>query len=172
MSEREFRDWMATHVEDVLRSAGVERGQAVLDYGCGAGAYSLAAARCVGPSGRVYAVDIKEDLLKALSRRAEFEGLKHLQTLLAASGVSGPAGVPAGSVDIALLYDVLQLVDEKEELLRYLHGVLKPGGVLSVFPMHVGAEGLKKLMATVGGFDLQDRRELLFNFVAIGERSD
>ncbi len=156
---------METHVVEVLRAAGLRKGQTVLDFGCGAGAYSLAAARLVGRGGHVYAVDIKKDLLAALSRRAEFEGLSHLETLLA-DGASVPTGVAPASVDVALLYDVLQLVEEREELLKSLGRALKPGGVLSVFPMHVGEEHLLRLVEAVGGFTLRDRQGLLFTLVA------
>ena len=165
LDEHRFKGWMETHVEEVLRSVGVGSGQTVLDFGCGAGACALAAARLVGPGGRVYAVDMKEDLLKALSRRADFEGLSHLHTLLA-EGSRGPAGIEPGTVDIALLYDVLQLVDQKEELLNCLRRALKPGGVLSVFPMHLGEEKLKELLARVGGFSLRCQQGLLYNYVA------
>ena len=42
----------------VLDEVGLRPGQAVLDFGCGPGAYVPETSRRVGPSGRVYAVDI------------------------------------------------------------------------------------------------------------------
>jgi ubiquinone/menaquinone biosynthesis C-methylase UbiE len=44
--------------EKVLKRMGLEPGQIVLDYGCGSGSWSLAAARLVEPSGKVYAADV------------------------------------------------------------------------------------------------------------------
>ena len=43
--------------ERILREAGIRNGMTVLDFGCGPGGFSLAAAKLVGPDGRVYAVD-------------------------------------------------------------------------------------------------------------------
>ena len=165
MNESEFRDWMATHVEEALRSAGVSSGQTVLDFGCGAGAYSLAAARLVGASGRVYALDTKKRVLEALARRATCEGLGQLHTVLADGG-AGAVALPGASVDVALLYDVLQLIDDQRALFRELGRLLRPGGVLSVFPMHVGPKRLKELVEAVGGFSFRDQQGLLFNLVA------
>jgi ubiquinone/menaquinone biosynthesis C-methylase UbiE len=164
LDEGRFKRWMETHIEEVLRSLGISTGQTVLDFGCGVGAYSLAAARLVGASGRVYALDTKKRLLDALARRAECEGLGQLHTVLAEDSL-GTSGLAEGSVDVVLLYDVLQLVEQQEELVRSLGRALKPGGVVSVFPMHVGEKRLLELVATVGGFTLGDRRELLFDFV-------
>jgi ubiquinone/menaquinone biosynthesis C-methylase UbiE len=165
LDEGRFKRWMETHIEEVLRSVGVGSGQTVLDFGCGVGAYSLAAARLVGASGRVYALDTKKRLLWALARRAESEGLGQLHTVLA-EGNLGTSGLAEGSVDVVLLYDVLQLVEQQEELLGSLGRLLKPGGVLSVFPMHMGREQLLEVMRAAGGFALRGQEGLLFTFAA------
>ena len=165
MSEREFRDWLETHAEEVLRVVRIEAGATVLDFGCGAGKFSLVAARLVGRKGRVYALDVKESLLTALVRRAKFEGLTQLETVLC-DGQAGRTGLPDGSVDAVLLYDVLQLIEDQEALLRESRRVLKSGGVLSVFPMHVGRERLFELVETIGGFALRAQQGEVFNLVA------
>lgn len=53
----------------------VRRGQRVLDLGCGMGFFALEAARRVGPDGRVIAVDIQQESLDRLKRRAARVGL-------------------------------------------------------------------------------------------------
>lgn len=60
--------------ERTLRST-VWEGQRVLDLGCGMGYFALAAARLVGPEGRVHAVDPQQKSLDALERRARRAGL-------------------------------------------------------------------------------------------------
>jgi ubiquinone/menaquinone biosynthesis C-methylase UbiE len=46
----------------------VRKGQVVADLGCNTGYYTFALAECVGPEGRVYAVDLKEDYIRAVVR--------------------------------------------------------------------------------------------------------
>jgi 23S rRNA U2552 (ribose-2'-O)-methylase RlmE/FtsJ len=57
--------------ERILREAGIRDGLTVLDFGCGPGGFSQAAAKLVGPEGRVYAVDNhplnKEPLLSMIT---------------------------------------------------------------------------------------------------------
>jgi SAM-dependent methyltransferase len=52
-----FRD-MFSPPKNILAEVGIEPGFVVLDYGCGTGSYSIAAAELVGRSGKVYSLDI------------------------------------------------------------------------------------------------------------------
>ena len=49
----------------------VANGQVVADLGCGPGYYTLALAKCVGPEGRVYAVDSDEKAIRAVEKKAD-----------------------------------------------------------------------------------------------------
>ncbi|MHC4714969.1 MAG: class I SAM-dependent methyltransferase, partial [Planctomycetota bacterium] len=55
--------------EVIIDRSGIRDGMRVLDVGCGSGAYTAAAARAVGPDGRVYALDIQEAMLRQLERK-------------------------------------------------------------------------------------------------------
>ena len=46
----------------------IKKGQVVADLGFNTGYYTFALAECVGPEGKVYAVDLKEDYVKALEK--------------------------------------------------------------------------------------------------------
>jgi len=144
----------------VLREAGIRNGMTVLDFGCGPGGFTLAAAKLVGPEGRVYAADNHPLAVKSVQRAANQQGFGNIRTILGSS----LADLPESSVDITLLYDVLHDLQEPRLILVELHRVLKPGGVLSVSDHHTKKESLLS-MITGGGLFLPaggDRRTFQF----------
>jgi len=56
-------------------------GMKVADVGAGSGFYSLEAARKVGSSGRVYAIDVQKNLLERLRSQAISEGLGNVEVV-------------------------------------------------------------------------------------------
>ncbi|HLY33530.1 MAG TPA: class I SAM-dependent methyltransferase [Jatrophihabitantaceae bacterium] len=67
--------WLGPATETMLDAAGVRAGSAVLDVAAGAGGQTLAAARRVGPTGRVLATDISPQILAFAEREAHDAGL-------------------------------------------------------------------------------------------------
>jgi len=128
----------------VLERAGLEEGQVVLDFGCGSGNYSIPAAKIVKHTGKVYAVDRDSSKLKELAGRMKREGLGNIETV----GTGGELEFPweDGSVDSVLLYDIFWYftIDDRRlpQLLAEVGRLLKPGGLLSVFPEHIAVEAL------------------------------
>jgi len=116
-----------------LLKLGVLPGHTVLDFGCGPGGYSIAAARLVGPTGKVFALDVNPLAVRAVQRAAEKERLGNITTVLADSA----ADVPNGSVDVAILHDVLHLLADPAKAIAGLHGALKREGMLSVSDHHM-----------------------------------
>ncbi|MBM3967554.1 MAG: methyltransferase domain-containing protein, partial [Planctomycetes bacterium] len=57
--------------EEMLEQLGIKPGIVVCDMGCGDGYYTIELAKRVGPTGKVYAVDIQPEMLQELSRRCE-----------------------------------------------------------------------------------------------------
>ena len=155
--EMEFREWMRDNGGHVLRRAGVTVGSTVVDYGCGPGIFSLAAARMVGAQGKVYALDVRPRALDEIEKLAAEGGLANLETgLLDRSTCS--VNLPDGSADVILLYDVLQEIADKPALMSELYRLLKPAGILSVFPMHLGTDKLLDLVRSTALFQAIDRQ--------------
>jgi SAM-dependent methyltransferase len=115
--------------ESLLERAGVRPGMRVLDAGCGPGRVTLPAARRVGPSGRVVALDVQPRMLAKLAERVEAERLANVD--LVEAGL-GEGKLPEEAFDVALLVTVLGEIGEKAAALREIHRSLRPGGVLSV----------------------------------------
>jgi 2-polyprenyl-3-methyl-5-hydroxy-6-metoxy-1,4-benzoquinol methylase len=80
--EMEFREWLRDNAGEVISRVGVEESHTVVDYGCGPGIFSLAAARAVGQSGRVHALDIRPRALERLNALAAKNGLANIGTML------------------------------------------------------------------------------------------
>ncbi len=101
-------------LEERRRRSGVREGQTVLDYACGPGCYTIPAARMVGPTGRVYALDIQPAAAAMVRDRARVAGIHNVTTV-----VSGrDTGLPAGSVDLVLLYDAIAGITDKRRARR------------------------------------------------------
>jgi ubiquinone/menaquinone biosynthesis C-methylase UbiE len=154
-----IRDWLRPPTR-ILREAGVRSGMTVLDFGCGPGGFSLAAAGLVGPEGRVYALDIHPLAVRSVQRLAARRGFSNIQTILG----SNMAGFGTRSIDIVLLYDVLHDIDEPMPTLRELRRVLKSEGVLSVSDHHLSEEVLLAKITTGGCFRLTGRGTRTYRF--------
>jgi len=144
----------------ILQKAGIGVGMTVLDFGCGPGSFSLAAARLVGPGGQVFAVDIHPLAVKSVRKSAERRGIENLRTI----SEIGSAAVPDGRVDIVLIYDVLHDLGDVDQTLADIHRILKPGGRLSVRDHHLNEPLLTSVICGKGFFRPAGRTSKTFQF--------
>jgi ubiquinone/menaquinone biosynthesis C-methylase UbiE len=149
----------------VLEEAGVRPGMVILDYGCGPGSYTITAADLVNPSGHVYAVDLHPLAIEKVEARVRKRGLANVTTIR----TDRDTGLPDGSVDVALLYDIIQLLSEPGEVLEEVRRVLRPEGVLSL-SWHSVAK-VERLFEPMnqGMFVLVKRGKLCINYRAVRE---
>lgn len=122
-----MRGFFRNTKEELLQSR-VSEGDIVLDYGCGIGLSTLPAAEMVGPAGKVYALDIHPLAIQTIEKKARKKGLANVKTIL--SGLD--TGIPDETVDVALLFNVLPMIQDRPAVIKEIYRVLKPGGVLSV----------------------------------------
>lgn len=131
-----MRQWESRDGVDFLKGIGVRPGDNLVDFGCRVGHYSIPAAFAVGPSGTVYALDKDQKPLDQLMEKAREHGLGNIKTIRA----SGPldADIESRSIDVVLLYDVLHYFTQSQRrtLFHRVFHVLKPAGLLSVYPKH------------------------------------
>ena len=120
---------------ELLERIGIRRGQTVLDFGCGYGAYTIPVARIVGAQGRVYALDKDKEALDALMRKAGSAGLKNIERMEASGELE--TGLTDESVDVVLLFDVFHSfyfpqAGDRRRLLGEIYRIMKPSAFLSI----------------------------------------
>jgi ubiquinone/menaquinone biosynthesis C-methylase UbiE len=134
MSLDNMNNWMDYLGKKFLKDIGMQKEQYVLDFGCGPGNYTIPASSVVGEKGRIYAIDKNKESLIKLTRMSKDKELKNIEIIELLYTHKLP--LSKNSIDIVLLYDVLHLVENRKHLLVELHHILKPHGVLSVYPKH------------------------------------
>jgi ubiquinone/menaquinone biosynthesis C-methylase UbiE len=158
-----FRDWRLPRM-NVLQEVGIQPGCHILDYGCGPGGYTIAAAQLCGQAGKAYALDIHPLAIKQVKNRAAKENLANVETILSA----GTTGLPDESVDVVLLYDTFHELSEPDAVLAELHRVLKPDGILSFNDHHLKEE--TEIISRITGnglFTLSRKGKMVYNFSKI-----
>jgi len=135
----------------------VREGMTVLEPGCGMGYFTLEAARLVGPSGKVVALDLQKKMINGLKRRLR---RAHLSDRVDARVV--PADTLAipdleGEVDMALALYFVHEAPDAFRLFRELARALKPGGrILFVEPRgHVSEAAFRKSLEAAQAAGLQ-----------------
>ncbi len=102
------------------------------DFGAGSGHYSRAAAAVVGQSGRVYAIDVQEDVLKHLKLNTHAHHQRTIETLWGDIEKPGGTHLRDLSLDAVILANTFFQIDNRFGLLKEIKRVLKPGGKLMV----------------------------------------
>jgi predicted methyltransferase len=134
-------DW--SKPEQIMDSVGIADGAAVADLGAGGGWMEIRLARRVGPNGVVYAEDIQPQMIEAINRRMQHEGLSNVRTVM---GSATDPRLPAG-LDAALIVNAYHEMDDPahpEVVLTFLKNVaksLKPQGRLGVADFLPGGGG-------------------------------
>jgi len=111
----------------LLSKIGLKPGMTLMDVGCGQGFFALPAARIAGPEGRVYGIDIDDEAIDLLGRRASDAGLN----IILLRGEAEKTVACKGCADIVFLCISLHDFADPEKVLDNAWHMLKPGGVLA-----------------------------------------
>jgi ubiquinone/menaquinone biosynthesis C-methylase UbiE len=116
------------NIQAEISLAEPKLGDIILDFGCGLGFNTLPAAKLVGTKGKVYALDVSEQAVQLVKKKARLAGLSNIVIIHS----DCKTGLETKSVDVVYLHNVFPLIEDKESVLAEIIRVLKPGGRLSL----------------------------------------
>ncbi len=116
--------------EEILQFMGLAPGDSLVDVGCGTGYFALPAARLVGETGRVYALDTSLVMLGKL--REKLDAVGNPGNIQVSLSQEDALGLPDGCASFVLLAVVLHELADEASLLGEVRRVLRPGGRLGV----------------------------------------
>lgn len=151
----------------------VRKGDTVIDIGCGPGFFSCPMARMVGVSGRVIAIDLQEEMLAMLRKKAEKEGLSSIIEPRKAESRTLNIGC-RGEVDFALAFYVMHELPDMGKALHEISDALRPGGRLLIAEptMHVSEREYHDIcrLADAAGFTVREKPRILLSRSVVLEK--
>jgi arsenite methyltransferase len=124
----------------------LQRGEAVLDVGSGAGTDSLVAAQMVGADGSVTGLDMTPEMLRKARAAAAEMGATNVAFI---EGEAESLPFEDESFDVVLSNGVIDLAPDKDVVFSEIHRVLRPGGRIQIADVTiqnpVSEEGRRKI---------------------------
>jgi ubiquinone/menaquinone biosynthesis C-methylase UbiE len=137
--DAEYQQWLSTFErsgrevydrrQDVVQALGLKAGMDIADIGAGTGFYSLLFAEQVGNSGNVFAVDITDDFVRNIKRRASENNLNNIHAVLSKQK---DTRLDSHSIDMAFICNTYHHFEYPQSMLASIYSVLRPGGTLII----------------------------------------
>jgi len=169
----------------VIQSLQIRPGATVADLGAGSGYFTFLLAQAAGPTGKVYAVDIDNDMTELVARKAKEQGLQNVEVILAKP--NDPL-LPEGRIDLIFTSNTYHHIENRVSYFAALRKVLRPGGRVAVIDFdrrswftgllkhYTPSDFIKREMEQAGyrlarEFDFLDRQSfLLFEQPEVGSK--
>jgi arsenite methyltransferase len=143
------------HPDRVVAELGLQPGDQVADIGAGSGYFTFRLADAVGPTGRVYAVDVDEEIVRDLEEAARKKGYSNVTVVL---GEFADPLLPDGEIDLVFLCNTYHHLDEQVAYFDRLRVDLKPGGRLAIVEPR-GIFLVKRLLPSHHWSDVDELRQ-------------
>ncbi len=124
--------------DQIMDAMAIADASVVADIGAGSGWFTIRLARRVGPQGLVYAEDVQPEMINAISRRVQREGLTNVKPVL---GRGSDPRLPERSIDAVLIVDAYHEMQDRVTMLSNLARALKPQGRIGVVDFKLDGTG-------------------------------
>ncbi len=111
--------------DEVITALNIRSGERIADVGCGPGYFTLPLAEAVGPTGKVWAIDIEAEMLDRLRERIAKGDLSNIEPHLV---LENDPMLPAGEVDTIFIVDTYHHFSYRPVYVSKLRRALAPGG--------------------------------------------
>lgn len=124
-----------------VRELGLKPGEKVAIFGSGSGGHTLAAARALGGSGIILAIDERGNMVEKLKK--EVGDRHHLNVRVISGNVDkiGGTGTQSGTTDDVIIPDTLFARRNKKAVLLEADRILKPGGRIMIIDWKASYKG-------------------------------
>ena len=137
--DAEFEHWVSVFEQPgrevydkrqaIVAALALQPGMVVADLGAGTGFYTFLFAQQVGPSGRVYAVDISENFIEHIKQTANSQDLQNIEGIV---NTQQSTQLPAESVDVVFVCDTYHHFEYPQTMLASIHQSLRQNGQLVI----------------------------------------
>ncbi len=116
----------------IISQLGVKDGMTIVDFGCGAGYFTIPVARMMNNTGKVYAVDVLTAALESVMSQAKLFGLLNVEKVRANVEVPGGTKLEDGKADMVIMANILFQCEDRDGVFQEAKRVLAPGGRIVV----------------------------------------
>lgn len=108
----------------LIKNMDIQPEESIADIGAGAG-YHVFKMAPLAPEGLIYAVDIQEEMLRAIEQKQQQNNLQNIKCI---KGGEQTTNLPTNSIDKVLMVDVYHEFSYPKEMLESIYAALKPDG--------------------------------------------
>jgi len=142
----------------ILQGAEIQPGKTVLEVGCGTGFFTIPIARLLREQGSLVAMDILPMSVEAVTKKVQAANLKNVRVV---QGDALNTQLAVESLDAVLIFGVIPApVLPMERLLSEMRRILRPGGIMAVWP----PSWVHQTIVKSGLFTFSSKRNGVYNY--------
>lgn len=134
-----------------FKTLGIQKGQTVIDYGCGPARYIRSISITIGNEGKLIATDIHPLAIKKVKEKIKRFKLQNTEAALSKE-YNSP--INNDTADVVLALDMFHMIQNPDALLNEFKRILKPDGIAIIEDGHQPREETKLKVMTNRNFEI------------------